>query len=151
MTLFTLTHNLTNTMSSRLLRLFAGSTLLRTQAIRSIATPMRGTIAVRSKVQLAAAAAGPLKFSHPPTRFLIPRSPIRRAFTTFSNKEIPPCGKQCGCSYDAEKESMISVQRWTVVCIAGLAMSFASIFFLDLVRKYRLIFSFLKNFHLRLG
>ncbi|KAG9073267.1 hypothetical protein KI688_001059 [Linnemannia hyalina] len=113
-------------MSSRLLRYFAGSTLLRTQSVRSIATPMRGTIAARSNIQIAAAAAGPLQFSHPPpTRFLIPRSPIRRAFAAISNKKLPPCGKHCTCNYDAEKESLISAQRWTIVCFAGLAMSFA--------------------------
>ncbi|KAK3820854.1 MAG: hypothetical protein JOS17DRAFT_793662 [Linnemannia elongata] len=128
-------------MSSRLLRLFAGSTLLRIQAIRSIATPMRGTIAARSKVQLAAAAAGPLQFTHPPpTHFLIPRSPIRRAFATFSNKEIPPCSKQCIRSYDSEKESLILVQYWTVVCFVGLAMSFASTLFSDLVKNITVTF-----------
>ncbi|OAQ25730.1 hypothetical protein K457DRAFT_128787 [Linnemannia elongata AG-77] len=128
-------------MSSRLLRLFAGSILLRTQAIRSIATPMRGTIAVRSEVQLAATAVGPLQFSHTaPTLFQIPRSPIRRTFATFSNKNIPPCGKQCSCNYYTEIETLISAQRWTILAFAGLVMSLAGMLFSDLVTSINITF-----------
>lgn len=90
-------------MPSRFLRLLAGSTLLRAQAIRGIAAPMRGIISARSQVQLAVAAAGPLRISYPASRALIPRATILRAFTTFSNKDILPAASDAPATMTPKK------------------------------------------------